>query len=113
MIAGIVLFALGLEKNVGHVGDRLDTVPAVALCAGASLYLLGHVAFLLRTTGRLFRRRTIGAVALLAVIPVALVTPALAALALVSAVCAFVVAYEAIHHREHRLQVRHPAVAEQ
>jgi low temperature requirement protein LtrA len=112
MIAGIVLFALGLEKTVGHAGDRLDTVPAVALCAGASLYLLGHVAFLLRTTGRLFRRRTIGAIGLLAAVPVALVTPALAALALVSAVCAFVVAYEAIRHREHRLQVRHPAVAD-
>ena len=49
-----------------------------------------------------------GAIALLALVPVALVTPALVALALVSAVCAFVVAYEAIHHREHRLQVRHP-----
>ena len=108
MIAGIVLFALGLEKTVGHVGDRLETVPAVALCAGASLYLLGHVAFLRRTTGRLFRRRTIGAIALLAAIPVALVTPALAALALVSAVCAFVVAYEAIHYRQDRLRVRHP-----
>jgi len=112
MIAGIVLFALGLENTVGHAGDRLDTVPALALCAGASLYLIGQVAFLVRTTGRVFRRRTIGAVALLAVIPVALVTPALAALALVSAVCAFVVAYEAIRHREHRFQTRHPAVAD-
>jgi low temperature requirement protein LtrA len=108
MIAGIVLFALGLEKTVAHVGERLETVPAVALCAGAALYLLGHIAFLFRTTGRIFRRRTIGAIALLALVPVALVTPALVALALVSAVCAFVVAYEAIHHREHRLQVRHP-----
>ena len=35
----------------------------------------------------------------------------LAALALVSAVCAFVVAYEAIRHREHRGQVRHPEIA--
>jgi low temperature requirement protein LtrA len=108
MIAGIVLFALGLEKTVGHVGERLDTVPAVALCVGAALYLVGHIAFLRRTTGRLFRRRTIGAIALLALVPVALVTPALVALALVSAVCAAVVAYEAIHYREHRLQVRHP-----
>jgi low temperature requirement protein LtrA len=108
MIAGIVLFALGLEKTVAHVGDRLETVPAVALCVGAALYLVGHIAFLRRSTGRLFRRRTIGAIALLALVPVALVTPALVALALVSAVCASVVAYEAIHYREHRLQVRHP-----
>ncbi|MGH3017584.1 MAG: low temperature requirement protein A [Gaiellaceae bacterium] len=108
MIAGIVLFALGLKTTVGDIGEPLDTVPAVALCGGAALYLLAHIAFLFRTTGRVFRRRTIGAVALLALIPLAVVIPALAALALVSAVCALVVAYEAIRHREHRVQVRHP-----
>ena len=113
MIAGIVLFALGLKTTVGHVGEQLDTVPAVALCGGAALYLLGHVAFLFRTTGRVFRRRTIGALVLLALIPAAVAIPALAALALVSAVCSLVVAYEAIRHREHRVRVRHPAVAEQ
>ena len=111
MMAGIVLFALGLKTTLGDVGATLDTVPAVALCGGAALYLLGHVAFLFRTTGRVFRRRTIGGVALLALIPAALTIPALAALALVSAVCSFVVAYEALRHREHRLQVRHPELA--
>ena len=111
MIAGIVLFALGLKTTVGDVGADLDTVPAVALCGGAALYLLGHVAFLFRTTGRVFRRRTIGAVVLLALTPVAIAVPALAALALVSAACALVVAYEAIRHREHRVQVRHPEIA--
>jgi len=54
MVAGIVLFALGLKTTIGHVGEALDTVPAVALCGGAALYLLGHIAFLLRTTGRVF-----------------------------------------------------------
>jgi low temperature requirement protein LtrA len=111
MAAGIVLFALGLKTTVGDVGESLDTVPAVALCGGAALYLAGHVAFLFRTTGRIFRRRTVGAAALLALIPLALVIPALAALALVSAACALVVAYEAIRHREHRVQVRHPEIA--
>jgi low temperature requirement protein LtrA len=111
MVAGIVLFAFGLEETLGHPGDALDTVPAVALCGGAALYLLGHVGFLRRTTGRVFRRRTIGAVVLLALIPVAVAIPALVALALVSAVCALVVAYEAIRHREHRVQVRHPEIA--
>ena len=85
MIAGIVLFALGLKTTVGDVGEQLDTVPAVALCGGAALYLLGHVAFLFRTTGRVFRRRTVGAAVLLALIPVAVAVPALAALALVGA----------------------------
>jgi low temperature requirement protein LtrA len=108
MIAGIVLFALGLKTTLDHVGETLDTVPAVGLCGGAALYLLGLIAFLFRTTGRVFRRRTVGAVALLALIPAALVIPALAALALVSAVCALVVAYEVIRYRTARVQVRHP-----
>ena len=111
MMAGIVLFALGLKTTLGDIGATLDTVPAVALCGGAALYLLGHVAFLVRATGRVFRRRTIGGVALLALIPAALTIPALAALALVAGVCSFVVAYEALRHREHRLQVRHPELA--
>ena len=112
MIAGIVLFALGLKTTLGHPGETLDTVPAVALCGGAALYLLAHIAFLFRTTGRVFRRRTVGAVVLLALIPAARVMPALGALAVVSAVCSLVVAYEAIRHREHRLQVRHPELAD-
>jgi membrane protein YdbS with pleckstrin-like domain len=48
---------------------------------------------------------------LLALIPAALALPALAALALVSAVCSLVVAYEAIRYRTVRLQVRHPELA--
>jgi low temperature requirement protein LtrA len=111
MIAGIVLFALGLKTTVDHVGEALDTVPAVGLCGGAALYLLGHIAFLFRTTGRVFRRRTIGAVVLIALVPAAVAIPALAALALVSAVCSSIVAYEAIRYRAARVQVRHPELA--
>jgi low temperature requirement protein LtrA len=111
MVAGIVLFALGLKTTLGHVGDELDTVPAVGLCGGAALYLLAHIAFLVRTTGRVFRRRTVAAIVLLALVPAALAIPALAALGLVSAVCSLVVAYEAIRRREHRLRVRHPELA--
>ncbi len=108
MIAGIVLFAFGLKTALGHVDDQLDTVPAVGLCGGAALYLLGHIAFLLRTTGRVFRRRTFAAAVLLALIPAAIAIPAVAALGLVGAVCSSVVAYEAIRRREHRAEVRHP-----
>jgi low temperature requirement protein LtrA len=111
IVAGIVLFALGLKTTVGHVDEVLDTVPAVALCGGAALYLFGHVAFLRRATGRVFRRRTFGAFALCALIPVAVAIPALGALALVSGVCAVVVAWEVLRYREDRILVRHPEVA--
>jgi hypothetical protein len=95
---------------VSGVGEELEPVPAVALCGGVAGYLLAYVAFLYRSTGRIFRRRTIGGIVLLALIPVALVVPALVALALVGAVCSFVVAYEVLRHREHRTRVRHPEV---
>lgn len=111
MVAGIVLFAFGLETTFHHVGDALDPVPAVALCGGVALYLLGHIAFLFRTTRYVFLRRTIGAAVLLAFIPVAVAIPALAALAVVSVVCSLVVAYEAIRHRADRIRVRHPELA--
>jgi low temperature requirement protein LtrA len=111
MLAGIVLFAFGLKTTIRHVGDQLDMVPAVALCGGAALYLLAHIAFLYRTTGRVFRRRTSGAAVLLALIPAAVAIPALAALALVGTVCSLVAAYEAIRYREPRTKVRHPNLA--
>lgn len=111
MVAGIVLFALGLETTLHHVGEALETVPAIALSGGAALYLLGHIALLFRTTRRVFRRHTIGASLLLALIPAAVMIPALAALALVSAVCALVVAYEVLRYREDRVRLRHPELA--
>jgi low temperature requirement protein LtrA len=108
MVAGIVFFAFGLETTLHHLHSALDLIPAVALCAGVALYLLGRIAFLRVTTGRIFRRRTVGAALLLVLIPVAVAIPALAALALVSSVCSLVVAYEAIRYRESRVRVRHP-----
>jgi low temperature requirement protein LtrA len=112
MVAGIVLFALGLETTLHHLDEALDTVPALALCGGVALYLLAEIVFLFRTIGRVFRRRTVGAVVLLTLIPAALAIPALAALALVAAVCSLLVAYEAIARREYRIKVRHPELAD-
>jgi membrane protein YdbS with pleckstrin-like domain len=45
---------------------------------------------------------------LLALTPAAVAILALAALALVSAVCSLVVAYEVLRYREQRVRVRHP-----
>jgi low temperature requirement protein LtrA len=108
IIAGIVLFAFGLETTLHDVGDPLDIVPAVALCGGTALYLLGHIAFLFRATHYLFRRRTIGAGVLLVFLPAAVAIPALASLTVVSAVCCLVVAYEALRYRVDRKRIRHP-----
>ncbi len=108
MVAGIVLFAAALETTVHHFGEPLNAMAAVVLCGGTALYLLAQIAFLFRSTHYLFRRRTIGAAVLLVLIPVATAIPALAGLALVSTVCAPMVAYEAIRHGVERVRVRRP-----
>jgi low temperature requirement protein LtrA len=108
MIAGIVLFAFGLETTLHHLGGPLDIVSAAALCGGTALYLLGHIAFLFRATHYLFRRRTIGAAVLLALLPAAVAMPALASLIVVSAICCLVVAWEALRYRTDRRRIRHP-----
>ena len=107
MVAGIVLFAFRLETALHHLHDHLALVPAVALCAGAALYLAGQVGFLVLAVRRVFRRRTVGSVVLLALIPPARAIAAIAALAPVSEVCAAVVAYEALARREARTRLRH------
>lgn len=109
MIVGAVLVALGLKKTLGHVDEPLKAVPAVALCGGAALYLLAHVAFRLRNVGSLNRGRIVAALACLALIPAAVSVPALAALAALAAVLVLLVAYEALRFREARARVRSAA----
>jgi low temperature requirement protein LtrA len=106
MIAGIELFALGVEQVVGHVDESLAPEAATALCGGVALYLLAHVAFKLRTTGGLGSQRLLAALLLIVCVPLATELTALAALALVTAVSVALIAYEAIRFREARARVR-------
>ena len=117
MIAGIVLFALGVKRTIEQVGEPLATIPAIALCGGLSLYFLTHVAlrvrlvhFIRRSTterpGWIGPGRLATAVGALAVIPVALELPALIALGLVAALCSALIAWDVLHYREHRIEVR-------
>ena len=95
MVAGIVLFALGLKKTLADVDDALSTVAAVGLFGGVALYLLAQVAYRRRCLGAGpgDARRLVAAVACAAVIPVAMLLPAVAALAVLAVVCSvFVVA---------------------
>jgi low temperature requirement protein LtrA len=106
MVAGIVLFALGLKKTLGDVAEPLEPVPAVGLCGGLALYMLAHVLSRLRINRTLGRGRPVAMCALAALIPVAVAVPALAALGLVAAVCTGLIAYEVMHYREDRARVR-------
>jgi low temperature requirement protein LtrA len=117
MIAGIVLFALGLTFTTRDVAEPLATVPAAALCGGVSLYFFTHVVMRIRLVA--FTRRTtperppwIGpgrlaaAIGSLAVLPIAVNVPALWALATVALVCWALVVWDVLHYRQHRAEVR-------
>jgi hypothetical protein len=78
--------------------------------AAARRYLLGHIAFLFRATQYVFSPADHRGAVLLVLISVAVAIPALAALALVSAVCSLVVAHKGIR-RAVRVRVWHPEVA--
>ena len=70
------------------------------------MYFLAHVAFRLRLGAGLGRGRPVASVLLLGLIPAAREVPALAALALVAAVCVSLITYEFFRHREGRAWIR-------
>src|ERR671918_2953266 len=69
MVAGIVLFAFGLEATLHDPASSLPTVPALGLVGGIALYLLAHVALRLRIGGGLGRGRPGAAGGFLGLVP--------------------------------------------
>jgi len=69
VLFGIVVFATGLKKAVGHADDHLKLVEALALAGGLSIFLLGDASY--RRVLRIGRQRdrVAGAVLALATIP--------------------------------------------
>ena len=94
-------------EQLEHVDDPLKTVPAAALLGGAAIYLLAHVAFRWRNVHRFSWQRLITAAVLVALLPAAVELPALVTLAIVAAVLAALIAYEAHRFAELRDRLRH------
>lgn len=107
MVAGIILFALGLKKTLGHVDDSLDAVPAFALLGGVAIYLLGLVAFRYRHVHSLNRRRLALAIVLFALMPAALALPSIAILAVLTILIWSLIVVETRGYGENRARVRH------
>jgi hypothetical protein len=78
----------------------------VGMSGGLALYFAAHVATRLRMGGGWGHGRPIATVVLIALIPVATQVPALAALALVTTVCAALIAYEALRYPYARSWIR-------
>lgn len=106
LVVGIVFVAVGLEGVMAHPTQQLHGVQQLGLGAGPALFLLGLSA----VSGRRGHRPRIdhlaGAVACLALIPIAAVMPALVTLALL--VCILLVI--AVMDRSTRIR-SHPSVA--
>ena len=106
MVTGIVLFAFAMKETLVRVGAELGTVPAFGLCIGPALYLAAYVAVRWRVSRTFGRGRLVAMLACAALFPVALVVPALVALALVAGVWFALHAYELIWWREERARAR-------
>ena len=94
MVAGIVLFALGVKKTLEHVEDSLSVVSSFALCGGVALYLLSQIAYRWRCQDPPGAQRLVAALICSALVPVAMRMPALAALAALAAVVSVLHLYE-------------------
>jgi low temperature requirement protein LtrA len=106
MVAGIVIFAFAMKTTLAHVGEELGTIDAVGLCGGPALYLFAYVALRVRVSRTVGGGRFVAAILCAALIPVAVVVPALAALALVAGVWVALHAYEIIWWRGARAETR-------
>ena len=67
IVAGIIVFAVGVKMTIHDLGEPLSDASRLALCGGIAMYLLGNVAFRLRMVSTVGYAKLAGAVGLLAV----------------------------------------------
>jgi low temperature requirement protein LtrA len=106
VVAGIIFAALGIKQTLAHVGDPLGPVPAVALCGGVALNLLGHNAFRLRDEGSVSVPRLVVMVVCLALIRVGVSVSSILTLAVLSLGLCGLAAFETASSREFRRELR-------
>jgi low temperature requirement protein LtrA len=74
MVGGIIAFAAAADLAIPHPSSPATTATAAVILAGPGLYLIGHALFKWALWQRLAWSHLIGVLALVAAIPVALVT---------------------------------------
>jgi low temperature requirement protein LtrA len=93
IVAGIVVFAVGVRFAVEDPTASLPTAARLALCGGVALYLVGHAAFRLRMVARTNAFELAAAIAMAAIF---LVCGALAAWVLAAIVALVLIALSGI-----------------
>ncbi|MFK3979379.1 low temperature requirement protein A [Micromonospora sp. NPDC050397] len=118
IITGLMLLSLGGKEALKHVGNPdlghrpMHPIAVTLLFGGLALYLLGHLGFQLRMLGTVTWTR-VGAIVLTGgLIPLAVVVPALAALALLAAICVALVGTELVLFASSRRSVREAVLQE-
>ncbi len=96
LVAGIIVFAVGVKAAVHDVGEPLDTASRLALTGGVTAYLAGHVAFRLRLVGAVSGAKLVAAAGALAVFAVGGGLPAWALAAALAALLGALCGYEAL-----------------
>ena len=91
-------FALGVQEAVAAPGEPLRLLPAVALAGGVAMFYVGDVAYRWRDHHQLATGRLVAAVGAASLIPVAVVAPALEALAGLTLICLLHTSWELWHH---------------
>jgi low temperature requirement protein LtrA len=81
LVAGIIVFAVGMRHAVQALGASLADAARLALCGGLALYLLGHVGFRARLLGRVSYATLVAALALIVIFALAAGAPAWVVLA--------------------------------
>jgi low temperature requirement protein LtrA len=76
IVAGIIIFAVGVRFAVLSAADSLDAAARLALCGGAALYLLGHLAFRWRMLGQVAWTKAVAAAAMMVLFAVGSAWPA-------------------------------------
>lgn len=105
IVGSIIFVALGIEQTIAHVGKPLGVIPAIAFCGGCGLYLFGHNAFRFRDHRTVSNLRLIVGIVAVALIPVTIQIPALAALTLLTALFVGLAIYETVWS-DHRNRLR-------
>jgi low temperature requirement protein LtrA len=106
MVAGIIVFAIGVKRTLVDVSGNLPALHAAALCCGVALYLLALSAFKRRNVGSFNSPRLLAGAALALFSPIATLVPAIAALAVVAAITCAMIAFEVTRYAEARTRIR-------
>jgi low temperature requirement protein LtrA len=99
LVAGIIIFAVGIRHSVLGVHTALGDGARLALCGGLALYLAGHVAFQARLAGSVNREKLVAAAGLMAIFALSAGWSAWVAVTAVTVVIAALCAAEATRAR--------------